>query len=62
MKHEPYPLEKNQARKLLAENTHRLPWDEPEKIVIDRTMVGDIRQTSTFLDLICVAYDLKPNE
>ena len=62
MKHEPYPLKKEQARQLLADNTHRLPWEQPDKVVIDRTMVGDIRQTSTFLDLLCVAYDLQPSD
>lgn len=62
MKHEPYPLIKEQAQQLLFDYYYRLPWDEPYKVVIDRTVVGDIRQTSRFIDLLCVAYDLQPSD
>jgi len=55
----PIPLTQDQARRALADNVHRIPWDEPDKIVVD-----DISSTDawTFVDLLCVAYDLKPKE
>jgi hypothetical protein len=46
----------------LSTNADRIPWNEPDKIVVDRTIIGGERQVATLLDLLCVAYDLKPKE
>ena len=56
------PLTQDQARRALSDNTHRIPWNDPDKIIVDRTMVSGERQTGTLIDVLCVAYDLKPNK
>ena len=55
----PIPLTKDQARRALAKNAHRISWDEPEKIA-----VADISTTDawTLVDLLCAAYDLQRKE
>jgi hypothetical protein len=58
----PYPLTKELARMALSTNADRIPWNEPDKIVVDRTIIGGERQVATLLDLLCAAYDLKPKE
>jgi hypothetical protein len=58
----PYPLRKDQARRALATNAERIPWNEPEKIIVDATEVSGERYTATFIDVLCAAYDLKPNK
>jgi hypothetical protein len=58
----PYPLTKDLARMALSTNADRIPWNEPDKIVVDRTLIGGERQVATLLDLLCVAYDLKTKE
>ena len=52
-------LTQEQALKLLTDNAHRIPWDNPDKII-----VADIagRDNMTFLQVLCLAYNLKPNE
>ncbi len=58
----PYPLTKELARMALSTNADRIPWNEPDKIVVDRTLIGGERQVATLLDLLCVAYDLQRNK
>ena len=62
MKHEPYPLTQQQSKEILARHHHKIDWLNPDQIILDRTQVGDIRQTATVKEVICVAYNLKPNE
>jgi hypothetical protein len=50
---------KEKAREVLAKNTARIKWDEPDKIAIC-DIAG--RDHITLVQLICVAYNLKPNE
>jgi hypothetical protein len=57
-----YPLNQDQARQALATNYHRILWQQPDKIVVDAVLVGGERHTATLVDLLCAAYDLKPNK
>ena len=62
MKHEPYPLTQQQCKEILARHHHQIDWLNLDQIIRYRTQVGDIRQTATVKEVICVAYDLKESE
>ena len=50
------------ARDGLKANAHRLPWDKPETIVVKELLIGNVERKLTLIELICIAYDLKPNK
>jgi hypothetical protein len=56
------PLTQTEAQLVLASNAMRIAWSQPDKIIIDRTMVGGERQTATLIDILCAAYDLTIKE
>lgn len=50
------------AREVLRLNAHKIPWDNPETIVVDELLIGNVERKITFRELLCIAYNLKPNE
>jgi hypothetical protein len=54
-----FPMTKEDCKSVLSRNTSKPHWHDPDKIAV--TDIGGNGEW-TFKELICAAYDLKPNK